>query len=85
MMRIFIISFFFLAILSCEEEAPQSLSWEEKTLLDSLYNDEVLKIHPAMDSLCDLRYDSLVSFYRDSLWNQRIEEITRQLERIQLQ
>ena len=74
-----------LALLSCGEEPPLTLSWEERTLVDSLYKAEVVHLHPVMDSICDTRYDSLVNFYKDSLWVDRIEEIKEQLERIQLQ
>ena len=74
-----------LALLSCGEEPPLTLSWEERTLVDSLYKAEVVHLRPVMDSICDTRYDSLVNFYKDSLWVDRIEEIKEQLERIQLQ
>lgn len=72
-------------LLSCGEEPPLTLSWEERSLVDSLFKDEVNRLRPEMDSLCDSRFDSLFNYYKDSLWVDRIEEIKRQLERIQLQ
>lgn len=82
---VFILPLFALFLLSCGEEPPLTLSWEERTLADSLYKAEVVRLRPQMDSICDTRYDSLVNYYKDSLWADRIEEIKEQLERIQLQ
>ena len=75
----------FLLLLSCGEEPPLVLSWEEKTLADSLYKAEVVLLRPQLDSICNTRFDSLVAHYKDSLWTNRIQEITEQLERIKLQ
>ena len=76
---------FIFFLLSCGEEPPLTLSWEERSLVDSLFKAEVNKIRPEVDSICDMRFDSMVNYYKDSLWTDRIEEIQRQLERIQLQ
>lgn len=73
------------AALSCGEEAPQSLTWEERSLADSLFQVEVNSLRAEMDSLCDLRFDSLKNHYLDSLWTDRVQEIQKQLERIRLQ
>jgi hypothetical protein len=70
---------------SCGEDAPLTLSWEERSFVDSLFREEVKVLKPELDSICDLHFDSLKSYYVDSLWNNRIEEIERQLQRIQLQ
>ncbi|MCB9285288.1 MAG: hypothetical protein H6563_14545 [Lewinellaceae bacterium] len=68
---------------ACEEDTPETLSWEERSFVDSLFKEEVIKLRPELDSLCDLRFDSLVQFYKDSLWTDRIQEVTQQLERIE--
>jgi len=84
-MKKFLLLLSLLLLLSCGEEPPLTLSWEERSLVDSLFKVEVTRLRPELDSLCDTRFDSLVSYYKDSLWTDRIEEIKRQLERIQLQ
>ena len=84
-MRIILFCLCIIALSACGEDTPLTLSWEEKSLVDSLYKDEIGRIRPQLDSLCDSRFDSLVTFYKDSLWIDRIQEINRQLERIKLQ
>ncbi|MBK7409267.1 MAG: hypothetical protein IPL49_07015 [Saprospirales bacterium] len=84
-MRVILLSLFLITLSACGEETPLTLSWEEKSLVDSLYKEEIARIRPELDSLCDSRFDSLITFYTDSLWTDRIQEINRQLERIKLQ
>ena len=72
-----------LAFLACEEDVPKTLSWEERSFVDSLFKEEAARLRPELDSLCDSQFDSLVQFYKDSLWTDRIREITQQLERIE--
>lgn len=71
--------------LSCKEEAPQSLTWEERAMADSLFQVEINILKPQLDSICEIHFDSLKNYYVDSLWTDRLQEIKKQLERIQLQ
>ena len=85
MLRIFLFLFLAISLASCRDEAPLTLSWEERSLVDSLFREEVKILKPELDSICDLRFDSLKAHYKDSLWTDRIQEIERQLQRIHLQ
>lgn len=69
---------------SCKESPPNSLTWEERVLVDSLFNVQVTGIRAEIDSLCNLRFDSLKTYYEDSMWTRRIQEVERQLERLQI-
>lgn len=71
-----------LALTACIEPPPPSLSYEDRTLVDSLYQEAVLTLRPEIDSTCTARTDSMVAFYRDSLLPVRRQEIARQLQRI---
>jgi hypothetical protein len=75
---------FMLGAASCSDKPPEALAWEQEMQVDSIFRAEVLLIRPALDSLCEMHFDSLVSHYKDSLWTRRIEEVQRQLQRIQL-
>lgn len=71
-----------LGLASCTEPPPPTLSYEDRNLVDSLYQEAVVLRRPLIDSVCDVRFDSLVFNYSDSLLPLRQQEIARQLQRI---
>lgn len=85
MFRLFFILILLATAAACGEEAPLTMTWEERSLADSLFQVEVNNLRAEMDSLCNIHFDSLKIHYADSLWTDRIQEIQRQLERIRLQ
>ncbi len=85
MFRLLPILILLTAAAACGEDAPLTMTWEERSLADSLFQMEVNGLRAEMDSLCDVHFDSLKNYYADSLWTDRIQEIQQQLERIRLQ
>lgn len=68
--------------VSCTEPPPPSLNYQERLLVDSLYNKGVDSIRPLLDSLCTRQFDSLVQVGVDSMMKERLEEIEHYLDRI---
>lgn len=85
MFRLFFILIMLTTAAACGEEAPLTMTWEERSLADSLFQVEVNGLRAEMDSLCNEHFDSMKNYYIDSLWTDRIHEIQKQLERIRLQ
>ncbi|MBR9922773.1 MAG: hypothetical protein GYB31_18230 [Bacteroidetes bacterium] len=74
-----------LVLAACTEEPPPTLGPKDIKIVDSLYQEQVLLLKPEMDSICDLRQDSILRRAVDSMLTQREEEIKKQLERIRNQ
>ncbi|MBI5914000.1 MAG: hypothetical protein HY842_01370 [Bacteroidetes bacterium] len=72
----------FLLATSCTEEAPPTLSYQERELVDSLFRMQVDTLKPRYDSLCTARFDSAVQFKTDSMLKVRTAEIQKYLERL---
>lgn len=85
MFRLFFVLIMLTTAAACGEEAPLTMTWEERSLADSLFQVEVNSLRAEMDSLCNEHFDSMKNYYIDSLWTDRIQEIQKQLERIRLQ
>ncbi|MFZ2899934.1 MAG: hypothetical protein WA004_15010 [Saprospiraceae bacterium] len=85
MLRLLPILILLTTAAACGEEAPLTMTWEERSLADSLFQVEVNSLRAEMDSLCNVHFDSLKNYYSDSLWTDRIQDIQKQLERIKLQ
>lgn len=71
-----------LLYLTACEERPQELSFSERSTADSIYREELKILRVKVDSLCQQRQDSTTRAAIDSLYDVRLEEITRQLNRI---
>lgn len=71
-----------LFLASCTEPPPPSLSSQDRKIADSLYRDSINYLKPVMDSLCDLNFDKNVQATVDSIMAERLEEIRKQMERI---
>ncbi len=69
--------------LSCSEPPPRTLTLAERKLADSLFQEEVKRLKPQLDSLCELRFDSLVKSALDSMLEVRKELMEKQLKRLQ--
>mgnify|MGYP000309149044 CR=1 FL=1 len=67
---------------SCTEPPPPSLSSDDRKFADSLYRDSINYLKPVMDSLCELNFDKNVQATVDSIMSERLEEIRKQMERI---
>jgi hypothetical protein len=81
--NIFIISLLVTGcMLSACEGPPKNLSIADKKIVDSLYRAELKFLRSEMDSICRVQKDSLIQAAVDSLLEENIREITRQLERI---
>lgn len=78
----FTIVLFVFAVFSCTEPPPPTLNYQERLLVDSLYNKGVDSLRPILDSLCQVQFDSLVKVNVDSMMQERLEEIERYLRRI---
>ncbi len=77
-----------LAILilgSCErpEEAPIRLTTSERIRIDTLVNLEIDTLRPVMDSICEVRFDEMVSRALDSIIEVRKREEALLRARIQ--
>ncbi len=67
---------------SCTPEPPQGLTRAERKIADSLTRVEMKTFRKKKDADCEALQDSLIPVLRDSMMKARIEEITKQLERI---
>lgn len=70
---------------SCTEPPPPTLNAKDRDLVDSLYRDSINIMRPILDSLCDLNFDAAVNAKVDSIMQKRLEEIRKQMERINRQ
>lgn len=71
-----------LAMTNCTEPPPPTLSVDDRKLTDSLYRDSINYLKPLIDSLCTLNFDKNVKAVVDSIMTERLEEIRKQMERI---
>ncbi len=67
----------------CSDPPPRTLTLAERKLADSLFQEEIKKLKPKLDSLCELRFDSLVASALDSMLEVRKTLMKKQLERLQ--
>ncbi|MCB0617244.1 MAG: hypothetical protein KDC43_24310 [Saprospiraceae bacterium] len=73
------------AATACTEDPPPTLDGTDRKIIDSLYQMEVNRIKPVLDSLCESRFDSLLQVAVDSILEVRNAEIEKQLNRIREQ
>lgn len=66
---------------SCEVETPK-ITFSERIVADSIYRERIGPLSIQLDSLCSRMQDSLIRVASDSLMQERLEEIARQLNRI---
>ncbi|MFT4759580.1 MAG: hypothetical protein ACI9XO_002178 [Paraglaciecola sp.] len=71
-----------LFLTRCTEPPPPTLSSDDRKFADSLYRDSVNYLKPVIDSLCELNFDKNVQATVDSIMTERLEEIRKQMERI---
>lgn len=71
-----------LFLLGCTPEEEVMLRSSDRVLIDSLVRKEITQIRLDVDSLCELRFDSMVRYYADSIIAERTSERDRYLERI---
>lgn len=69
-------------LASCTEPPPPSLSSDDRKFADSLYRDSINYLKPVIDSLCELNFDKNVQATVDSIMSERLEEIRKQMKRI---
>ena len=62
-------------LASCTDPHAGQLTEAEKALVDSLYKKDIDSIRMYYDSLCTAQYDSLFNAARDSILEERIQEI----------
>ncbi len=67
---------------ACSEDPPLRLSHVHRRTVDSLYKQYVDSAGPVLDSLCRVRFDSVVATRTDSLVQKRREEEARLRKRI---
>ena len=73
---------FGLWLAACTEPPPRVLTLEERRLVDSLLQQEIKRIKPGLDSLCELRFDSMVHLALDSILEERKLAMEKQLRRL---
>ncbi|MEL6635980.1 MAG: hypothetical protein AAFW73_01415 [Bacteroidota bacterium] len=71
---------FFLLLTACVPES-ENLTPVELQRVDTLYARKVERIRPVLDSLCEVRSDSLLRTVYDSLLREREREIEQILNR----
>lgn len=71
-----------LFLASCTEPPPPSLNSADRKVADSIYRDSINYLKPLIDSLCELNFEENVQATVDSIMAQRLEEIRKQMERI---
>lgn len=69
-------------LISCTEPPPPTLSSADRKIADSIYRDSINYLKPLIDSLCELNFDQQVQATVDSIMEERLEEIRKQMERI---
>ena len=69
-------------LIACTPDPPPTLNHKDRQLVDSLFRKEVDSLKPIIDSLCDMRYDSVVQHTVDSIMKERQSEIDKYLERL---
>ncbi len=67
---------------ACTEPPPRVLTLQERRLADSLLQEEIKMLKPQLDSLCDLRFDSLMQLALDSILEERKQAMEKQLRRL---
>lgn len=70
----YFLGLFFLSLFcSCGKDEVK-MTPKIKKHIDTTYRNELRILTPALDSICDLRFDSLVSAAKDSILKIRLEE-----------
>ena len=54
----------------------------DRKIVDSLYRDSINTLKIEIDSLCELNFDKNVALTVDSIMQERLEEIRKQMRRI---
>jgi len=71
--------FYSLSFFSSCEEPPYELRGADYKIIDTVFQNQIVDIKLEMDSLCELRYDKLVSDAKDSIMKVRLLEIEKKL------
>ena len=66
--------FVFLTLFSSCKEDEIKMTPKIKMHIDTTYRNEVRVLAGELDSICDMRFDSLVSVAKDSILKLRLEE-----------
>lgn len=69
-------------IYACTPDPEPRLTGADRILIDSLYRLEIKTLKPQLDSLCEATFDQEVQRMVDSLFQDRLDDMYRQLERI---
>lgn len=78
---LFVFVFLISGIGACSEDAPVSLSRADNKILDSIFFSKKDSIIKLTDSICEERYDKILSTAIDSIKRIRREEIESILNR----
>ena len=66
---------------ACTKDAADKLNPAERQAVDTLYTNELKVLRPLLDSICEVRQDSIILRVADSLVRVRMEEIDRIMNR----
>lgn len=69
-------------LTNCTEPPPPTLMSADRKIVDSLYRDSINTLKIEIDSLCELNFDNNVALTVDSIMQERLEEIRKQMRRI---
>ena len=70
-------------VLSCSEPPPPSLRYEDREVVDSLFNVEYDKLKDSLDSMCNRIKETTLQTAVDSILLVRLKEIAKQKSRYQ--
>lgn len=79
---VFFLIHFLFGMISCTEPPPPSLGSADRKIVDSLYRDSINTLKIEIDSLCQMTFDANVQATVDSIMQERLEEIKKQMKRI---
>ena len=72
------ISFLIVLTMACEPNERRIIA-ENRSLIDSLANQQIKALRIELDSICDLEFEARVEAASDSIMQVRIEEIKKLL------
>ncbi len=75
--KLFMAILFLSICMSCNDQEPTQLSFDQKRLVDSISRVHMNAMDSILEKECDMRFDSLVRVNFDSLLNRRIYEIQK--------
>ena len=77
---ILFIGAYLLGLCACQPDERRIVA-ENRSLIDSLANQQIKLLRTELDSICDLEFDARVEIAMDSIMEVRIEEIKKMLGR----